>query len=47
MDHVSIVVDDLQAATDFFVELGMEVEGAAHREVATCARPEPGHRAHR
>jgi catechol 2,3-dioxygenase-like lactoylglutathione lyase family enzyme len=27
MDHVSVVVDDLQAATAFFVELGMELEG--------------------
>lgn len=27
MDHVSIVVDDLKAATAFFVELGMELEG--------------------
>ena len=27
MDHVSIVVDDLAAATAFFVELGMELEG--------------------
>ena len=27
MDHVSIVVDDLEAATTFFAELGMELEG--------------------
>jgi catechol 2,3-dioxygenase-like lactoylglutathione lyase family enzyme len=27
MDHVSVVVDDLAAATAFFVELGMELEG--------------------
>jgi catechol 2,3-dioxygenase-like lactoylglutathione lyase family enzyme len=27
MDHVSVVVDDLEAATEFFVELGMELEG--------------------
>ena len=27
MDHVSVVVDDLEAATAFFVELGMELEG--------------------
>ena len=27
MDHVGIVVDDLEAATAFFVELGMELEG--------------------
>jgi catechol 2,3-dioxygenase-like lactoylglutathione lyase family enzyme len=29
MDHVSVVVDDLEAATGFFVELGMELEGEA------------------
>lgn len=29
MDHVGIVVDDLEAAVAFFVELGMEVEGRA------------------
>ena len=29
MDHVSIVVDDLVAATAFFVELGLELEGEA------------------
>ena len=27
MDHVGIVVDDLGAATEFFVELGLELEG--------------------
>jgi catechol 2,3-dioxygenase-like lactoylglutathione lyase family enzyme len=27
MDHVGIVVDDLEAAVKFFVELGMELEG--------------------
>jgi catechol 2,3-dioxygenase-like lactoylglutathione lyase family enzyme len=27
MDHVGIVVDDLQAAKDFFVELGLEPQG--------------------
>lgn len=27
MDHVSIVVDDLEAARAFFAELGMELEG--------------------
>jgi catechol 2,3-dioxygenase-like lactoylglutathione lyase family enzyme len=26
MDHVSVVVDDLEGAIEFFVELGMEVE---------------------
>jgi catechol 2,3-dioxygenase-like lactoylglutathione lyase family enzyme len=29
MHHVSIVVDDLEAATAFFVELGMELEGGS------------------
>jgi catechol 2,3-dioxygenase-like lactoylglutathione lyase family enzyme len=29
MDHVSVVVDDLEAAMAFFVELGMELEGEA------------------
>ncbi|MFC9359053.1 VOC family protein [Rhodococcus sp. NPDC057014] len=32
MDHVSVVVDDLEAAIAFFVELGMEREGAAQIE---------------
>ncbi len=30
MDNVLIVVDDLEAATAFFVELGMELEGKTH-----------------
>ena len=29
MDHVSVVVDDLEAAVTFFDELGMELEGEA------------------
>ncbi|MGY1809345.1 VOC family protein [Blastococcus sp. SYSU D00669] len=29
MDHVSVVVDDLAAATAFFLALGMELEGEA------------------
>jgi catechol 2,3-dioxygenase-like lactoylglutathione lyase family enzyme len=29
MDHVSVVVDDLEVAKAFFVELGMEFEGEA------------------
>lgn len=29
MDNVSVVVDDLEAAIAFFVELGMELEGGA------------------
>ena len=32
MHHVSVVVDDLEAATAFFVELGMELEGEASVE---------------
>lgn len=30
MHHVSVVVDDLEAAKAFFVELGMELEGEGH-----------------
>jgi catechol 2,3-dioxygenase-like lactoylglutathione lyase family enzyme len=29
MDHVGVVVEDLAAATAFFVELGLELEGEA------------------
>jgi catechol 2,3-dioxygenase-like lactoylglutathione lyase family enzyme len=29
MDHVGVVVDDLDAAIAFFVELGLELEGEA------------------
>lgn len=29
MDHVGVVVDDLRAAIDFFVALGLELEGEA------------------
>ena len=29
MDHVSVVVEDLEAAKAFFLELGMELEGEA------------------
>jgi catechol 2,3-dioxygenase-like lactoylglutathione lyase family enzyme len=32
MDHVSVVVDDLEAARAFFAELGMELEGEASIE---------------
>ncbi|HLM19146.1 MAG TPA: VOC family protein [Acidimicrobiia bacterium] len=32
MDHVSVVVDDLEAAKAFFVELGLEVEHATRVE---------------
>src|SRR5438874_1819521 len=29
MDHVGVVVDDVEAAMAFFVDLGMELEGEA------------------
>lgn len=29
MDHVSVVVEDLEAATAFFFELGLQLEGEA------------------
>jgi catechol 2,3-dioxygenase-like lactoylglutathione lyase family enzyme len=32
MDHVGIVVDDLAAATEFFVELGLELQGEGTAE---------------
>jgi catechol 2,3-dioxygenase-like lactoylglutathione lyase family enzyme len=32
MDHVGVVVDDLAAATEFFVELGLKLEGEAQLE---------------
>jgi catechol 2,3-dioxygenase-like lactoylglutathione lyase family enzyme len=32
MDHVGIVVDDLAAATEFFVQLGLELQGEASVE---------------
>ena len=32
MDHVGIVVDDLKAATAFFVELGLKLQGEASVE---------------
>jgi catechol 2,3-dioxygenase-like lactoylglutathione lyase family enzyme len=32
MDHVGVVVDDLAAATEFFLELGLELEGEASVE---------------
>lgn len=38
MDNVSIIVDDLEAAVAFFVELGMEVEGKALVEGPWAAR---------
>ena len=38
MHHVSVVVDDLEAAKAFFVELGMELEGEAPIEGAWVDR---------
>jgi catechol 2,3-dioxygenase-like lactoylglutathione lyase family enzyme len=38
MDHVCIVVDDLAAATAFFVELGLELEGEATVEGSAVDR---------
>ena len=38
MDHVSVVVDDLEAAIAFFVELGMELEGQAPIEGGSVDR---------
>ena len=32
MDHVGVVVDDLQAAVDFFIELGLERQGGGQIE---------------
>jgi catechol 2,3-dioxygenase-like lactoylglutathione lyase family enzyme len=32
MEHVGIVVDDLAAATEFFVELGLELQGEGQVE---------------
>jgi catechol 2,3-dioxygenase-like lactoylglutathione lyase family enzyme len=38
MDHVSVVVEDLEAAIAFFAELGMELEGQALIEGAWVDR---------
>ena len=38
MDHVGIVVDDLAAATEFFVQLGLELLGEAEVEGRTVDR---------
>ncbi len=38
MDHVGIVVDDLAAATAFFVELGLELQGEGQVEGAWVDR---------
>ncbi len=46
MDNVGIVVEDIDAAIEFFTELGLKLEGApqskeigqmASRDCATCA----------
>jgi len=48
IDHVGIVVDDLVAATAFFVELGLELEGEATVEgrsvIASMGSRESGRR---
>src|SRR5689334_5565848 len=38
MDHVGIVVEDLKAATEFFVGLGVEVQGEASGEGGSVDR---------
>jgi catechol 2,3-dioxygenase-like lactoylglutathione lyase family enzyme len=38
MEHVGIVVDDLASATEFFVELGLELQGEAPVEGAWVDR---------
>jgi hypothetical protein len=38
MDHVGIVVDDLADAVEFFVELGLELQGEASVEGAWVDR---------
>src|SRR3954452_11905513 len=38
MDHVGIVVDDLAAATAFFVEFGLELEGEGSVEGGSVDR---------
>lgn len=42
MDHVSVVVDDLEAAKAFFVDLGMELEGEAPIEGPSGRPPQRG-----
>jgi catechol 2,3-dioxygenase-like lactoylglutathione lyase family enzyme len=34
MEHVGIVVDDLAAATEFFVELGLELQASGRSRAA-------------
>ena len=38
MDHVGVVVDDLAAATEFFVELGLKLEGEGSVEGGSVDR---------
>jgi hypothetical protein len=38
LDHVSVVVDGLEAAMAFFVELGLELDGQATLEGRTVDR---------
>ena len=38
LEHIGIVVDDLAAATEFFVQLGLEVVGEAELESPTVDR---------
>ena len=41
IDNVGVVVEDLEAATGFFVELGMELEGEMPLPSRpTCDQPE-------
>jgi catechol 2,3-dioxygenase-like lactoylglutathione lyase family enzyme len=42
MDHVGVVVDDLEAATAFFVELGLELEGEVRRSLRVPLRRRGG-----
>jgi catechol 2,3-dioxygenase-like lactoylglutathione lyase family enzyme len=42
MDHVGVVVDDLEAAIAFFVELGLELEGEAAVEGGWVDRASSG-----
>jgi catechol 2,3-dioxygenase-like lactoylglutathione lyase family enzyme len=41
MHHVGIVVDDLAAATEFFVELGLELQGEGSVEGRWVDRSRP------
>jgi hypothetical protein len=41
MDHVGIVVEDLAAATEFFVELGLELRPLVPGSAGPCGAPSP------